>query len=131
MLWLATHRGIQIDLHLKPGLPDEGHLATALGNLAAFELQRERGETLTWQVLRVEGTGDHHFRLVIRHPDRVLDLGLTADLKRRLDALSDESVVELRRRFDQAQREGLKPVALRRVHETVDYWRDDFWNWVG
>ncbi len=126
-----THRGLEIDLHLKPGLADEGYIAEAIGNLAAFRLQQERGESLAWQVVRVEGSGAHHFRLVIRHPERVLDVGIGHDLKRLLDSLSDETVEELRRRFDHAKREGLKPVPLRHVHESADFWRDDFWNWLG
>ncbi len=125
------NRGIEIGLHLRPGLSDESFVAQAIGNLAAFRLQQERRETLAWQVLRVEGSGDHHFRLVIRHPERVLDVGIGHDLKRLLDSLSDESVEELRSRYDAAQREGLKPVNLRQVHESVDLWQDDFWNWMG
>jgi hypothetical protein len=127
----GTHRGLEVALHLKPGLADENFVAMAIGNLAAFGLQRERGESLVWQVIRVETTSSHHIRLVIRHPERILDVGITADLKRILDSLSDESVEELRRRFEAAQRDGLKPVALRHLHEEVDFWRDDFWNWLG
>ena len=82
-------------------------------------------------MLRVEGKGPHHFRLVLRHPDRVLDLGIAHGLKRELDLLSDESVEELARRFEAAKREGLRPVPLRHVHEAVDFWKDDFWNWLG
>ncbi len=126
-----THRGLEIDLHLKPGLPEENFVAEAIGNVAAFRLQRERGEPLSWQVVRVEGSGAHHFRLVIRHPDRVLDIGIGHELKRLLDSLSDEAVEGLRRRFDAARREGLKPTRLRHVHESVDFWQDDFWNWLG
>jgi len=118
-------------LHLKPGLADENFVGAAIGNLAAYRLQRERGEPLLWQVLRIESTSSHHFRLVIRHPERALDIGLGRDLKRMLDSLSDESIDELRSRFDAAQREGLQPVALRHLHEEVDFWRDDFWNWLG
>jgi hypothetical protein len=118
-------------LHLKPGLRDESFVATALANLAAFRLQRQRGEPLVWQVLRIEATNSHHFRLVIRHPERVLDIGIGEDLKRILDSLSNETVDELRVRYDAAQHEGLKPVALRHLHEEVDFWRDDFWNWLG
>jgi hypothetical protein len=112
-------------------LTDENFVAEALGNLAAYELQRKRGETLAWQVLRVEGSSSHHFRIVIRHPDRVLDLGIKNDLRPILDSLSEESVEELRRRFDSARQAGLEPAPLRTVHEAVDYWRDDFWNWLG
>jgi hypothetical protein len=125
------HRGLEIGLHLRPGLADENFVAKAIGNLAAFRLQQERGETLAWQVLRVDVSGAHHFRLVIRHPERVLDLGLGHDLRRWLDSLSDESVEDLRRRFEVAEREGLKPVELRHVHESADFWQDDFWNFLG
>lgn len=125
------HRGLEIGLHLKPGLTNENFIAEAIGNLAAYRLQQERSESLAWQVLRVEGSGTHHFRLVIRHPDRVLDIGIEHDLKRRLDSLSDETVEELRSRFESAEREGLKPSRLRHIHESVDFWQDDFWNWLG
>jgi hypothetical protein len=125
------HRGLEIGLHLKPGLAEENFVGMAIGNLAAFQLQRERGESLVWQVIRIEGSTSHHFRLVIRHPERVLDVGLGHDLKQILDCLSDETVEDLRSRFEGAEREGLKPVALRHLHEEVDFWRDDFWNWIG
>jgi uncharacterized protein DUF2004 len=118
-------------LHLKPGLTDENFVAEAIGNLAAFQLARRRGETLAWQVLRVESSSSHHYRIVIRHPERVLDLGIKEDLRPILDALSAETVDELRARFVAARTEGLTPSPLRRVHEEVDYWRDDFWNWLG
>jgi hypothetical protein len=126
-----VHRGLEIGLHLKPGLANENFIAEAIGNLAAYELQRERAETLAWQVLRVEESGGHHYRLVIRHPDRVLDIGITRDVKRLLDSLSDETIEELRARFDEARRSGLKPSPLRHIRESVDFWRDDFWNWMG
>jgi hypothetical protein len=125
------NRGLEIGLHLRPGLPDENFVAEAIGNLAAFRLQQDRGETLSWQVLRVEGSGSHHFRLVIRHPDRVLDIGIEHDLQRLLDSLSDETVDQLRKRFEAAENAGLKPTRIRHVHESVDFWRDDFWNWLG
>ncbi len=112
-------------------MTDENFVGTALGNLAAFRLQQERGETLLWQVIRIEGASSHHFRLVIRHPDRVLDIGIRTDLKRILDSLSDDTLEDLRSQFEVAQRDGLKPVALRHLHEEVDFWRDDFWNWLG
>ena len=127
----STHRGIEVGLHLKPGMDDENFVAEAIGNLAAYELQQKRGETLTWQVVRVESQSSHHIRLVIRHPDRVLDLGIKNDLRPILDSLSNETVDELRHRFESAQRQGLRPTPLRHVHEDVDFWRDDFWNWLG
>jgi hypothetical protein len=112
-------------------LADENFIAEAIGNLAAFRLQQERGESLGWQVIRIQGSSSHHFRLVIRHPERVLDVGIEHDLNRLLDSLSDETVEELRKRFEIAVREGLKPVVLRHLREEVDFWRDDFWNWLG
>jgi hypothetical protein len=124
-------RGVDVDLHLRAGLPNEPFVAEALGNLAAYTLSTQRKEPLVWQVLRVEGTGDHHFRLVVRHPERVLDLGFAHDLREILDDLSHEEVDALRHRFLEAQRAGLKPVPLRHVRDSVDFWRDDFWNWLG
>lgn len=125
------HRGIEINLHLTAGLKNENFVAEALGNLAAYRLQQERGETLQWQVLRVEESHHHHFRLVVRHPTRPLDLGLTHALKRTLDDLSNESEEELNRRFHEAKSKGLTPSAIRHVHESPDLWQDDFWNHIG
>jgi hypothetical protein len=126
-----THRGIEIGLHLTPGLSEENFVAEAICNLAAFRLQKERGERLVWQVLRVESESSHHYRLVLRHPERVLDVGIKSDLRPILDALSALTVEELRREFELAAHEGLAPIPLRNVHEDVDFWRDDFWNWIG
>jgi len=130
-LGAGTHRGIEIGLHLRPGLSDEAFVARAIGNLAAFRLGETRGERLDWQVIRVEMPNSHHYRLVLRHPDRVLDVGITRDLAALLHDLSKETVEELRARFEAAERDGMKPVPLRHVTEEVDFWRDDFWNWFG
>jgi hypothetical protein len=125
-------RGLDVGIHLRPDLSNEGFVAQALGNLAAFELQRRRKEALQWQVLRIEGSpGEHHYRLVIRHPDRVLDLGIQQDLVRILNDLSNETEQQLAQRFVAAQSQGLQPQPVRSLHEEVDYWRDDFWNWFG
>ncbi len=124
--------GVEVGIHLREGLHDENFIATALGNLAAYDLQSVRHEPLQWQILRVEGSpGQHHFRLIIRHPDRVLDLGIRRDLRRILDDLSNETEDELARRLSVAEGKGLKRVPLRHLHEAVDYWKDDFWNWFG
>ena len=124
-------RGITVEIHLTPGLHEEAFVAEALGNLASFELGRERSEQLRWQVLRVTGEGGHHFRLVLNHPDRILDVGLEHALRRKLDTLSRSSLDELRARLHRAEGEGLHLIPLRTVHESVDYWNDDFWNWMG
>ncbi len=125
------HRGLEVGIYLRPGLGDDNFVAAALGNLAGFELQAERNEPLEWQVLRVEGSAGHHYRLVLRHPERILDLGFQSQLETILHRLSDESVDDLRERLRRAEAGGLRPVKLRTVRAEVDYWRDDFWNWLG
>ncbi len=125
------HRGIEVGIYLRPGLADDNFIAQSLGNLAAFRLAAQRHEHLTWQVLRVQGSGSHHFRIVLRHPDRVLDLGFKSDLERILEELSHESVEDLHRRLDEAVRDGLRIVPLRHVQEEVDFWQDDFWTALG
>ena len=124
-------RGIEIAIYLTPGLHDEDFVALAIGNLAACRLQRDRGETLEWQVLRVESSSGYHFRLVVHHRERLLDIGIKGDLSRILKDLSDETMEQLRERFQSAQREGLRPVPLRRVKEEDDLWSDDFWKFIG
>jgi hypothetical protein len=125
------HRGVEVGIYLQPGLDNDNFVAKALGNLAAYRLSGERKEHLDWQVLRVEGTGHHHYRLVLRHPDRALDLGFKSGLETILKELSDESVDQLRERFDAAEKAGMHSVELRTVPQEVDFWRDDFWNWMG
>jgi hypothetical protein len=124
-------RGLEVGLHLRPGLADEEFVAGAIGNLAAFRLQRARKESLRWQILRVDTTGGHHYRLIVRHPDRILDVGITKDLGTQLESLSELTVETLRDALVAAQQQGLAPVPLRTIHETEDYWRDEFWNWIG
>jgi hypothetical protein len=125
-------RGLEVGIYLRPGLKDEAFIAKALGNLAAFQLQQLRKETLQWQILRVDGSpGQHHYRLVIRHPERALDIGIHRDLSATLNDLSHETEQELAHRLSEAESQGLHAVALRAIHEPVDYWRDDFWHWMG
>ncbi len=124
-------RGVDVGIYLRPGLEDDNFIATALGNLAAYRLQQERNERLEWQVLRVQGTGRHHYRLVLRHPDRRLDLGFKSQLEGILSDLSNESVDQLRERLRAAEATGLKTTSMRTVPQEVDFWRDDFWNWLG
>lgn len=126
------HRGVEVGIYLRAGLEDDNFVAKALGNLAAFRLQGERKEPLVWQVLRVQGSGGHHhYRLVVRHPQRALDLGFGSALEGILRELSNESVDQLRERLAAAERAGLTVVPLRPVAQEVDFWRDDFWNWLG
>jgi hypothetical protein len=128
---MKVNRGIEIGIHLKPGLHDDDFVARAIGNLAAYRLQQDRGERLEWQVLRVDGSSSHHFRLVVRHPDRALDVGIRRGLFRIIKDLSDETLDQLRERFRHALRDGLKPVPLRHVKEDINFWQDDFWNYIG
>ncbi len=126
------HRGVEIGIFLQPNLHEEEFVARALGNLAAFRLAQERKEPLEWQVLRVQTSEhQHHYRLIVRHPDRVLDLGFRKDLERILSDLSDETEEQLRGRLQAAEREGLKAQPLRHVKEEVDFWEDKFWEYIG
>ena len=126
------HRGVEIGIFLQPGLHEEEFVARALGNLAAYRLQQERKEPLEWQVLRVQTSEhQHHYRLVVRHPDHVLDLGFRKDLERILSELSDETEEQLRGRYDEAERKGLRAQPVRRVTEEVDFWEDKFWEYIG
>lgn len=126
-----VQRGVEIDLRLRPGLPNDTFVAEALGNLAGFELARRRGEPLAWQVVRVELGARHQFRLIVRHPERRLDLGFTHELRAVLHVLSSLSGERLRVRLAEAEAQGLRRVPLRHLKEAVDYWHDDFWNWIG
>ena len=126
------HRGLEIGIFLAKGLRDEEFVARAIGNLAAYRLREARHEPLEWQVLRIETSSrQHHYRLVIRHPDRLLDLGIKKDLAGLLRDLSDETEEQLHRRFDEAEHAGLRAVPVRRVKEEVDFWQDDFWRFLG
>lgn len=126
------HRGVEIAIYLQPHLRDEEFVARALGNLAAYRLSQERKEPLAWQVLRVQTSErQHHYRLVVRHPDRVLDPGFRKDLDRLLSELSDESEDRLRETFAAAERDGLRAQPVRHVKEEVDFWEDRFWEYIG
>lgn len=125
-------RGIEVAIHLTPGLADADAIATDLGNLSAYRLSQQRGEPLEWQILRVvESDGQHFYRLIIRHPQRMLDVGIHSDLGRILDEVSKSPPSQLREAVRAAQSEGLRRVPLRTIHYEVDYWRDDFWNAIG
>jgi hypothetical protein len=126
------HRGVEVGLYLRQGISDDNFVAEALGNLACFRLANQRQERLLWQVLRVQSSGaKHHYRIVVRHPDRALDLGFKSELGRILDTLSSLSEDELRAQLHQAVGEGLHVIKLRQVRLEVDFWQDDFWNWIG
>lgn len=126
------HRGVEIGIFLQPDLREEEFVARALGNLAGYRLQQERKEPLEWQVLRVQTSEhQHHYRLVVRHPDRVLDPGFRKDLEHILSELSDETEDQLEGRLHAAEREGLKLQPIRRVKEDVDFWEDKFWEYIG
>ena len=98
------HRGVEVDISLERGLTNDGFVAEALGNLAAYRLAADRRERLEWQVLRVDTSGGHHFRLVVRHPERALDVGFAHALGRLLEQLSHEGVGGLPLRTGSAAR---------------------------
>ncbi len=127
-------RGFELDIGLRPGLADENAVAVALGNLAAAELQRERKEPLEWKLVRVEEvSGRHHFAILVRHPARLLDVGIHAQLRRILEGLSPLTEEDLRSRFERAKAAGLHPIPLTETEEQADYWLDEDWVlwWVG
>jgi hypothetical protein len=125
-------RGIEVAIHLTPGPTDTDSIATDLGNLAAFRLGQRRGEPLEWQILRVvESGGQHFYRLIVRHPQRILDIGIHTDLGRILEDISKSPPAELKEAVRAAESEGLHKVPIRTIHYEVDYWRDDFWNAIG
>ena len=92
-------RGLEFDLRLAPGHRHETFFAQALGSLAVDRFQSERGEPLQWQVLRIDEWHLHHFRLVVRRPTWLLDLGLHHQVRRTLEDLSREDEEELAARF--------------------------------
>ena len=127
-------RGFELDIVLRPGLAEENATAIALGNLGAAELQRERKEPLEWKIVRVDHLREgHHFAILVRHPEHLIEFGVHAQLKRILEGLSPLSEEELLSRFEQAKSDGLRPIPLTYVEEQVDYWLDEDWTlgWVG
>ncbi|MEM3852404.1 MAG: hypothetical protein QXP70_05330 [Methanomassiliicoccales archaeon] len=124
-------KGIEIGLHLSRDLKDEAFVAEALGCLACFKLSKERGEELQWQIFRVTGGSEHHFRLVVRHPSKLIDISLRKKLEDSMEELSSLSEPQLADAFNSAVREGMKTPPLREVKEDLDIWNDSFWNWFG
>lgn len=126
------HRGVELGIYLRPHLHEEESVARALANLAAWRLQEERKERLEWRVLRVQTSEhQHHYRLVVRHPEHMLDLGFRQDLEHLLAELSNETEEEVHAKLAAAEREGLKPQPVRFVKEEVDFWEDKFWEYAG
>jgi len=123
--------GIEIEFELREGHESGNFVAQAIGNLAAFHVASERKEHLLWQVIRREGPGPARYRLLVRHPDRRLDIGLRHDIHREMDRLQELSREQLHRVLDEATTHGLVVVPIRHVHEAPDLWQDDFWNHLG
>ena len=127
-------KGIELSFGLAPGLQDEDAVAQALANLAGWELSRIRKERLEWRILRVVEVGQgHHFLLLLRHPDRTFDFGLSGALKQELEVLRMLSEPDLMARFAAAFTQGLRPQAVEVQREKADYWLDEDWalRWVG
>ena len=124
--------GIELEIEVRTGVANEEFIAVAIGNIASYNLSRERNEGLQWQILRVDENGrHHHYRVVLRHPEKALDIGLKHALEKELKRLSSLSVEELRSEYVKCEKDGLKPSRLRHVSEHPDTWNDDFWNWIG
>ena len=127
-------RGIELTFGLNPGLQSEDAVAVALGNLTGWQLVGQRKERLEWRILRVQEIPDgHHYVLLLRHPDRLLDFGLKGDLRQVLESLQSGSEQQILDRFGEVCRSGRTPVKLETVREKADYWLDDDWalHWVG
>lgn len=129
----ASHmsEGIELDIGVREGMANEEFIAVAIGNIASYNLSRERNEGLQWQILRIEESGSHHYRVVLRHPDKSLDIGLKRALEKELKRLSSLDVENIRDEYEKCEKDGLKPSRLRHVSEHPDTWNDDFWNWIG
>lgn len=123
--------GVELNLELVEGTANEDFIAVAIGNIASFRLSRERNERLQWQILRVDEKGHHYFRLILRHPEKPLDIGLKHELEAEMKRLSSLDAETIRREYDTCLKDGLQPSKLRHVTEHPDTWNDDFWNWLG
>jgi hypothetical protein len=97
-------------------------------------LERTRGENLFWKIIRVEQDGvGHHYAIVVRHPSRLLDLGIHAQFGSLLKDLSQLPENGLLSRFEQSKHGGFQTIPLTIVEEEADYWLDKDWTlrWVG
>jgi hypothetical protein len=125
-------RGVELGIHLVPGLDNDDAVAEALGNLAPYSLAQERHQTFEWQVLRVqEPSGGHHYRLVLRRPNSLTRFGLRKALIGSLNQWAVKTPQALSSALEDAVRSGLRVVPLREVDQEVDYWADEFWVWWG
>ncbi len=128
----AMSTGIELDIEVRNGVANEEFIAVAIGNIASYNLSRERNEGLQWQVLQVDVNGHHHhYRLVLRHPEKTLDIGLKHALEKELTRLSSLDEEGLRSEYVKCEKDGLKPSRLKHVSDHHDTWNDDFWNWIG
>ncbi|MCL4324918.1 MAG: hypothetical protein M1144_05605 [Candidatus Thermoplasmatota archaeon] len=114
------HCGLEIDLHLTPGLKNDNFISELLANLAVYHLQQERGVPVQWRVLRMEESHHHHFRFVVRHLASPLNIGLAHAVKKTLSNLSNENEEELSRRFHEVKAKGLNPSPLCPVQGSPD-----------
>ncbi len=126
------HRSLEFGICLRAGIRDERIIAQAFGNLAASRLQRERNEKLEWHVLGADTSlSRRHFRLVIRHPQRVLDRGRQRNLSELHEQLSDGTPDELARLLSESEARGPRQIPVGTIHEAVDFWQEDLWKWLG
>ncbi len=123
--------GLAIDLTVREGTKEEEFVAVAAGSSAAFTLGRERNEDLEWQILRIEGGHQARYRLIVRHPEKKLDLGLKHALEKKLDSISGMNLDDVRKLYEKCMKQGMKQTRLRHVKEKQDIWSDNFWNFIG
>ncbi len=125
-------RGLDVAFRLQGEPAQLDAVAEAAGNLAAVGVAAAREEPLEWRIFRIDQLdGGSHYRLAVRHPARLFDLGLERDLRQELARCCAEPPEELLGRFAAARRGGLAAVAIKAIPETVDYWADPLWVRIG
>jgi hypothetical protein len=128
----AVGRGLDVAFRLEGDPRALDGVAEAAGNLAAAKVAADRKEPLDWRIFRIDQLdGGLHYRLAVRHPARLLDLGLEKQLRQELARRCTEPPERLLEEYRAARARGLPGVALRAVPETVDYWADPLWVRIG
>lgn len=125
-------RGLDVAFRLEGDPLRVDEVAEAAGNLVAAEVGTARKEKLEWRIFRIDQLdGGRHYRLAVRHPARVFDIGLEGQLRQQLAHRCTEPPEALLEEYARARQAGLEAVPIRAVPETVDYWADPLWVRMG
>lgn len=114
--------GLTVDFDVDDPSPAGVATAQALANLAVFNVGQVRHEGLDWQILGSEARLAGPYRLVVRHPERRLDLGLKHDLFREIGRLQELSREQLEQVLLEAVDRGLTLHPLRRLPPGANPW---------